>query len=329
MTASIAAVGLPLAFWDKGDLSWLDHILSTFDRTLLLLPGSDRPRSSHQHPLTVHERQDFVSSVYGSAIDEGRLLCAPFVDEPYRPELRLAACSEAVERAFGPGAEPVFVARTKTQGEELERYLPGVTPEIRKIGDTRSTASLYGKLDLPEKASLWFTRWRRSSAAELMAAENKDCVAFQRTWRGAPYPPTFNAGDAIVICGDEILLIERAKWPFKGLLALPGGFLERWETLFEAALREAAEEVRAKREDLEKVLRGSRTLDYPWRDPRGRFISQAYLFVLKEKPSGLKAGSDAKRMRWEKWADLSPEDLAFDHWHAIREMLEGISLQAG
>ncbi|AOG03470.1 NUDIX domain-containing protein [Bosea sp. RAC05] len=329
MTAGIAAVGLPLAFWDKADLSWLDHLLSTFDRTLLLLPGSDRPRSSHQHPLTIHERQDFLASVYGPALSEGRLVCAPMVDEPYRPGLRLAACREAVDQAFGHGSEPVFVARTEAQGDELARFLPGVAPAIREFGGARPAASLFGKLELPEKASLWFSRWRRTTAAERMAAEHKDCVAFQRTWRGSPFPPTFNAGDAIVICGDEILLIERDNWPFKGLLALPGGFLERWETLFDAALREAAEEVRVKREDLEKLLRGSRTLDYPWRDPRGRFISQAYLFILKEKPVGLKAGSDAKGFRWEKWAELSPQDLAFDHWHAIRELLEAVALQTG
>lgn len=42
--------------------------------------------------------------------------------------------------------------------------------------------------------------------------------------------------------GDRVLLIRRAKAPFKGLWSLPGGRVEFGETLLEAIVREAEEE---------------------------------------------------------------------------------------
>lgn len=53
--------------------------------------------------------------------------------------------------------------------------------------------------------------------------------------------PFVGTGVAIVD-GDEILLIKRANEPGKGLWAVPGGKVERGESLAEAATREVKEE---------------------------------------------------------------------------------------
>lgn len=53
--------------------------------------------------------------------------------------------------------------------------------------------------------------------------------------------PVVATGVAIVE-GDEILLIKRANQPHQGLWAVPGGKVDRGETLAEAASREAKEE---------------------------------------------------------------------------------------
>jgi 8-oxo-dGTP diphosphatase len=53
--------------------------------------------------------------------------------------------------------------------------------------------------------------------------------------------PVVAAGVAIVE-GDEILLIRRANHPHLGLWAIPGGKVDRGESLAEAATREAREE---------------------------------------------------------------------------------------
>lgn len=53
--------------------------------------------------------------------------------------------------------------------------------------------------------------------------------------------PVVAAGVAIVE-GDEILLIRRANHPHQGMWAVPGGKVDRGESLAEAATREAREE---------------------------------------------------------------------------------------
>ena len=46
------------------------------------------------------------------------------------------------------------------------------------------------------------------------------------------------AVDAIVLCSDKIVFIRRGHEPYKDMLALPGGFVERDETVEQAVLRD-------------------------------------------------------------------------------------------
>ena len=71
----------------------------------------------------------------------------------------------------------------------------------------------------------------------------------------------------------KILLVERRYNPFKGSWALPGGFVEQEETLYQAALRELEEETGIQGLDLMPF----RTFDQINRDPRGRTLSQVFL----------------------------------------------------
>ncbi|MBU3865552.1 NUDIX hydrolase [Streptomyces sp. 4503] len=123
-----------------------------------------------------------------------------------------------------------------------------------------------------------------------------------------------------VVCirgGNEVLLIERGWPPYKGRLALPGGYVDPDdENRRAAAVRELREEtgVRVAAEDLIRVG----TFDAPGRDPRGRYITRAYLVTV---PSGTtaKADTDAAAVQWVPMAAVladRAENLAFDH-HAI------------
>lgn len=106
----------------------------------------------------------------------------------------------------------------------------------------------------------------------------------------------------------HVLLIERGWPPHQGAWALPGGHVDEGETSLHAAVRELAEEtgVHVPAADLRQVG----VWDQPDRDPRGRYVTVAYLAAV---PTGtpITAGDDAYTARWWPLDDLP--DLAFDH----------------
>ena len=110
---------------------------------------------------------------------------------------------------------------------------------------------------------------------------------------------------------DRVLLIQRAREPFQGSWALPGGFVDVGETVENAAVREAKEETGLDVELLRLVGVYSE-LD---RDPRGHNVSVAFLARAEGDPS---AASDAAEAAF---LDPSSTDLAFDHEKIIADAL--------
>jgi 8-oxo-dGTP diphosphatase len=110
----------------------------------------------------------------------------------------------------------------------------------------------------------------------------------------------------------EVLLIKRAREPFRGLWALPGGFVEEGEALERAATRELHEETGLTGIQLEQVG----AFGDPGRDPRGHTVSIAYSAVIDGGSNNVKADSDAADARW--WHVTRPPRLAFDHDKILR-----------
>jgi 8-oxo-dGTP diphosphatase len=117
--------------------------------------------------------------------------------------------------------------------------------------------------------------------------------------------------------GLKLLLIERSANPFKGCWALPGGFVDNMkESVDDAVRRELEEETNIIGLFLEQLY----TFGQPGRDPRERVVSVAYFALVKPNDLDVRAGSDAKKV---KWFDVnSLPDLAFDHSTIVRTGLE-------
>ena len=119
------------------------------------------------------------------------------------------------------------------------------------------------------------------------------------------------AVDVIVSTSGGVVLVRRAKEPYKGMWALPGGFVHYGERVEDAAIREVKEETGL------KVKLGKFVVVYsePRRDPRGHVISIRF---IAERISGkLAAGSDVKEARIFK--DIPWGELAFDHARILRD----------
>jgi 8-oxo-dGTP diphosphatase len=109
----------------------------------------------------------------------------------------------------------------------------------------------------------------------------------------------------------SVLLVERENEPFRGRLALPGGFLRGAESLEQTAARELAEETGLDAGALR--LRQVGVYSAPDRDPRRpRVVTCAYLAIAPDLPVPV-AGSDARAARWVPVAGATGAELAFDH----------------
>lgn len=130
--------------------------------------------------------------------------------------------------------------------------------------------------------------------------------------------PAFTADVVAVVLEDvpRVLLVRRAREPFAGRWALPGGFVDEGERPEDAARRELLEETGI---GFSGPLHLVGVYGDPGRDPRGWTVSAAYLAVLDEAlPAS--GGDDAADAAWFT-VDRLPT-LAFDHDVIVRDALE-------
>jgi len=115
----------------------------------------------------------------------------------------------------------------------------------------------------------------------------------------------------------EVLLIKRAREPFKGRWAFPGGFVDEDESLKNAAERELLEETGIEKVDLKQVG----AFGDPGRDPRGHTVSVVFTALLENQKEA-KAADDAADVAWHSVARLPR--LAFDHKKILGIALEQV-----
>lgn len=110
----------------------------------------------------------------------------------------------------------------------------------------------------------------------------------------------------------KILLVRRKNDPFKGMLSIPGGFINEGETAEDAVIREAKEETAL-------VVEPIATLGVysdPQRDPRMHTISVT--FITRIVQGNEDARDDAASLQWSNIEDeldglIQSHQIAFDH----------------
>lgn len=121
--------------------------------------------------------------------------------------------------------------------------------------------------------------------------------------------------DTIVVADGKILLVKRAKGLLgAGQWALPGGYIERGETIKAGAIRETLEETGWKLKDV-MLFQINDNPNRPHEDRQN--VTFIYIATAAQKSGD--ADSESDEQRWFDLTDLpSDEQIAFDHSSCIR-----------
>jgi 8-oxo-dGTP diphosphatase len=122
----------------------------------------------------------------------------------------------------------------------------------------------------------------------------------------------FAAVDAIIDIDGGVVIIERSNPPFGW--ALPGGFVDNYESLEDAVRREMKEETNLELLDLKQFHAYSK----PGRDPR--FHTIGIVFTAKGKGTP-RAGDDAANLKVIKLDDIDKIPFAFDHRQILKDYI--------
>ena len=146
----------------------------------------------------------------------------------------------------------------------------------------------------------------------------RDQAAAERAWLASydpgAFPPFGVTVDMVLLTVHEgsfrVLLVERDTHPFRGDLALPGGFVQPDEDLDAAAVRRLERETGVRRDVAHVEQLGA--FGAPDRDPRMRVVSVAYLVFAPDLPAP-RPGQNTRSVRWVPVEEVDTAALAFDH----------------
>ena len=323
-----------------GHLALVQRALDSAPQVIVIMGSAWQVRSP-KNPFTWQERADMLLGALPAA-ERGRVQVLPVRD--YYNEARwVAAVRAAVAECTPPHARIGLVGHFKDATSSYLSAFPGWTliPMERQgsidattirdayFGATpaTATAALAPLADqIPASTLTALGTFAQQTEYTTLQEEWRVLRAHRQSWAHAPYPPVFVTVDAVLRCRNQVLLIRRAHAPGKGQLAVPGGFIEQRETLWQSCLRELAEETHCavSEAQLRSALQSVAVFDHPDRSQRGRTITHAHYFDLGDVPlPAVQADDDALQAQWVPVAQLTAlEDRFFeDHFHMLDHFL--------
>lgn len=319
---------------------------------LIVLIGSSNVARDPRNPFTFEERAAQFRSCFAYEMAQERLIVLPLDDHLYSDTAWVANVQRKVNAVVlemgnrhgqNHGLKDFSIALTG-YGKDATSYYLKLFPEWDNI-QLESRFGTFSSSDvraryfqripevpasiLPAPVAKWLDSFKMGPEFAELLAEREYLDEYPKQWGKGP----FVTADAVVVQSGHILLVERGRLPGKGLLAIPGGFVNPEERVRDAAIRELREETgisdtkgQVPPAMLASFIEDSRTrvFDAPNRSLRGRIITHAFLFRLPERRQlyRVKGGDDAAHARWYRLGDLSPEMFFEDHWSIIEQMAD-------
>lgn len=319
----------------NGQLALLRRALAAAPVCIVVLGSAFQARTP-KNPFSWQERAEMIRLALPEE-DRAKLRFLPVRD--YYDQARWVAAVRRGVTELAGGGSVVLVGHLKDATSEYLRDFPGwALDDAGRQGNIHASslrdayfgaaqggldAALAALVDQAPPTTLQFVRaWAALPDYQRLAEEWESLRQEKAKWQGSPYPPVFVTVDAIVKCGGQVLLIRRGCSPGKGLYALPGGFIELRETVYQSALRELEEEtgMQLLHSDMHHALKAVKVFDHPDRSQRGRVITHAHLFDLDARRAPeVRAGDDASACEWVPVEQLGAMEDQFhdDHFHIL------------
>ncbi|QJQ99144.1 bifunctional nicotinamide-nucleotide adenylyltransferase/Nudix hydroxylase [Halomonas sp. PGE1] len=314
-------------------------------RQVIVLVGSSWQARSLRNPWRFDERRAMLRSAFDDE-ENRRLAVVPLLDALYNNDVWVRDVQRKVRDIASPqGARLPRIGLIGASRGQSSYYLSlfpqwesvsvplveGISAsQIReRLFRSPSSADDYlttgASHDLPPGVVGAVRDFCTGEHYRQLSEEQRLLDQYRSAWAQAPYPPIFVTVNAVVVQSGHVLLVRRTAAPGKGLLALPGGFINSHERLLDACLRELRERIRLKVPEpvLKGSLRGQRLFDEPHRSWRGRTLAEAFYFALTpdQQLPRLKPVKGGDHARWVALADLDPEALFEDHFFIIQDFL--------
>jgi bifunctional NMN adenylyltransferase/nudix hydrolase len=325
----------------NGHRALLKQALDAASHVVVVI-GSAFLARSPKNPFSWQERAEMIRHALPDA-ERRRVVFVPVRDH-FDEERWFAEVQQCVDEAlFAQGV--VSTSSTLLIGhikDATRDYLNGFAGWTLQAADRVHTASANAVRDamfdtarnapetlahaVPASTLDFLRQWIFGPVFHALALEWELLRQYEASWAAAPYPPVLVTVDCVVKCRDHVLLIRRGHPPGKGLLAVPGGFLEQRETTLQSALRELEEETHLDlpATTLLACLASTEVFDHPDRSQRGRTITHGHFFDLGERElPGVRADDDAEAVEWTPIADLCALENQFldDHFQMLDHFL--------
>ena len=329
----------------NGHKHLIDYGLEHADRVVVLVGGSNKARS-FKNPFTFEERKNMINHVYrGTSIQPGCVVVEPLPDVPGNDDAWLGNVYGAVNKHMPENGTMGIIGYKKDQSSYYLDLFPNAKQIMLEEGFATLSATeirdhyfqrapVFPERLCPEPVVDFLEQFYNSDSFRYVLDEKKWMDEYKASWSAAPFPPTFVTCDAVCTQMGHILLVTRGGHPGKGLLALPGGFVEAAKgDSFENVLYELWEEAgiqdergRIPRGKLKGFYTGEeRRFDDPGRSIRGYTLTTAFRFKFPDgkKLFQVKGGDDAVDAQWYPISYIreNPELLFEDHYSIIMEML--------
>lgn len=311
----------------NGHLAVVNDALSQVDKLIIVI-GSANTAKNVKNPWSAKQRQDMIFNCLPAEVRSAKIDFAHVNDYTYNDNMWVSQIQNKIDEYTDGSEDVTLFGRNKDYSSYYlslfpqwkaspSKTVPNINAtDIREMYFEHKMSEVSKKVPPPVLGCLQLQATTQEYVD--LQTEFQHVAKYKEAWALAPYPPTFVTTDAVVIKSGHVLVVRRKCQPGKGLLALPGGFLNQKERVVDGCIRELIEEteIPISPADLESMIIDQRVFDHPDRSLRGRTITHAFAFNLGNgKLPRVKGSDDAEKALWIPLREVSSRGSEFFEDH--------------